>query len=161
MDTIVGFFGRLEYVTSGGAAFTNTAEFTRQARRFIDQHSSTASSNLRTTLEGSVSGPKDASFQNPIDENSLLDASEDVTFISDVNQHLMHPGNELSTRLTPFSQSDSSVSYQKGSITSIYQPQVPGQDHSPHSIYADMLGLLSPSADVPNEQWIRSWIPAT
>ncbi|KAL1898524.1 hypothetical protein Sste5346_003428 [Sporothrix stenoceras] len=32
MEVVVGFFGRLEYVTSGEAAFTKTAEFVRQAR---------------------------------------------------------------------------------------------------------------------------------
>ncbi|KAF2774167.1 hypothetical protein EJ03DRAFT_346802 [Teratosphaeria nubilosa] len=37
MEVIVGFFGRLEYVTSGEACFTQVAEFVRQARSLIHE----------------------------------------------------------------------------------------------------------------------------
>ncbi|CAK7205231.1 hypothetical protein SEUCBS139899_007998 [Sporothrix eucalyptigena] len=37
MEVAVGFFGRLEYMTSGEAAFTKTTEFVRQARIITDQ----------------------------------------------------------------------------------------------------------------------------
>jgi hypothetical protein len=35
MDAVVGFFGRLEYVTSGEAAFTQMGEFVRQVRHIV------------------------------------------------------------------------------------------------------------------------------
>ncbi|KAE8337410.1 fungal-specific transcription factor domain-containing protein [Aspergillus arachidicola] len=37
METVAGFFGRLEFMTLGEAAFTRTSEFARQARRMIEQ----------------------------------------------------------------------------------------------------------------------------
>ena len=37
MEVAVGFFGRLEYVTSGEAGFTQTTEFVRQARFVVDR----------------------------------------------------------------------------------------------------------------------------
>ena len=35
MEIVIGFFGRLEYITSGEAAFTKTTEFVRQARNVV------------------------------------------------------------------------------------------------------------------------------
>ncbi|KXH69576.1 hypothetical protein CSAL01_06108 [Colletotrichum salicis] len=50
METVIGFFGRLEYVTSGEAAFTKTTEFVRQARRVIDSYKNKSDSrNLQST----------------------------------------------------------------------------------------------------------------
>lgn len=42
MEIVVGFFGRLEYITSGEAAFTKSSEFVRQARKFIDNYETRA-----------------------------------------------------------------------------------------------------------------------
>ena len=35
MEAVAGFFGRLEFMTLGEAAFTKTSEFARQARRIV------------------------------------------------------------------------------------------------------------------------------
>lgn len=35
MESVAGFFGRLEFMTLGEAAFTQTCEFARQARRIV------------------------------------------------------------------------------------------------------------------------------
>lgn len=35
MESVAGFFGRLEFMTLGEAAFTRTSEFARQARRIV------------------------------------------------------------------------------------------------------------------------------
>ena len=35
MESVAGFFGRLEFMTLGEAAFTRTSEFARQARRTV------------------------------------------------------------------------------------------------------------------------------
>jgi hypothetical protein len=37
MEAVVGFFGRLEYLTSGDTAFTKTGEFVRHVRMVVDQ----------------------------------------------------------------------------------------------------------------------------
>ncbi|CAH0024658.1 unnamed protein product [Clonostachys rhizophaga] len=51
METVVGFFGRLEYVTSGEAAFTKTTEFVRQARNI---HSRYSKDRVQASLRGSI-----------------------------------------------------------------------------------------------------------
>lgn len=38
METAVGFFGRIEYMTSGEATFTKTTEFVRHARCIISKY---------------------------------------------------------------------------------------------------------------------------
>ena len=37
MESVAGFFGRLEFMTLGEAAFTRTSEFARQARRIVER----------------------------------------------------------------------------------------------------------------------------
>ncbi|KAL5356329.1 fungal-specific transcription factor domain-containing protein [Aspergillus floccosus] len=37
MEAVAGFFGRLEFMTFGEAAFTKTSEFARQARRIVEK----------------------------------------------------------------------------------------------------------------------------
>ncbi|KXH45058.1 hypothetical protein CSIM01_01187 [Colletotrichum simmondsii] len=82
METVVGFFGRLEYVTSGEAAFTKTTEFVRQARRVVESHknkgdsrniqSTTSYEDLMTSMEMSL---QDVNASN-VTGTSLLPQTE-------------------------------------------------------------------------------------
>ena len=54
MEVVVGFFGRLEFVTSGVAAFTKTGEFVRQARNVVDQACYSQASEELFSLENVV-----------------------------------------------------------------------------------------------------------
>ncbi|EXA32090.1 hypothetical protein FOVG_16667 [Fusarium oxysporum f. sp. pisi HDV247] len=47
MEIVVGFFGRLEYITSGEAAFTKTTEFVSQARTIVTRASINAAPQQR------------------------------------------------------------------------------------------------------------------
>ncbi|KAM5358497.1 hypothetical protein ACJZ2D_015222 [Fusarium nematophilum] len=49
METVVGFFGRLEYVTAGETAFTKTTEFVRLARRVTANYGNEACSGRNNT----------------------------------------------------------------------------------------------------------------
>jgi hypothetical protein len=51
MEAVVGFFGRLEFVTSGVAAFTKTGEFVRQARKVVEKARGLASSGSESTSQ--------------------------------------------------------------------------------------------------------------
>ncbi|EFX06040.1 fungal specific transcription factor domain containing protein [Grosmannia clavigera kw1407] len=63
MEAVVGLFGRLEYVTSGEAAFTKATEFVRQARSVVDRwHSDLNSGSLPTTHSPSPPRPPTCSL---------------------------------------------------------------------------------------------------
>jgi len=51
MEVIIGFFGRLEFVTSGVAAFTKTGEFVRQARYMVDRARANAQISSGTSVD--------------------------------------------------------------------------------------------------------------
>lgn len=50
VEVVIGFFGRLEFVTSGVAAFTKTGEFVRQARSVVEEAKANTSSPLGSRI---------------------------------------------------------------------------------------------------------------
>jgi hypothetical protein len=61
MEVVVGFFGRLEYLTSGVAAFTKTAEVVKQARIAME-HAQEDNRSAAARRTGSLTAPKDTAF---------------------------------------------------------------------------------------------------
>lgn len=75
MEVVVGFFGRLEYVTSGEAAFTKTAEFVRQARIITEKKGQTRRLRPEQTQEPNQPRPLSVS---PHASTTNVDANLDT-----------------------------------------------------------------------------------
>ena len=94
METVVGFFGRLEYVTSGEAAFTKTTEFVRQARSVVD--------NFRRNKIGHPKTPSPTNFDNLVAEMDLslqgfTDTSRSRTGMAELFSGTAHQDQVTST----------------------------------------------------------------
>ncbi|KAL2851931.1 hypothetical protein BJY01DRAFT_244865 [Aspergillus pseudoustus] len=147
METIVGFLGRLEYVTSGEAAFTNTREFVRQARLFVDRH---RNPRYHDTLADSAARgnndiPDDLSQQSQTYlDPTFFDGTGPLSTLSDTHIPSSRAVDELFTTLTT--------------------PPNSGLDGIDlHGLlYPDMADTLSPSADSSNDHdgWMGTWVPA-
>lgn len=84
LEVVVGFFGRLEFVTSGEAAFTKTGEFVRQARFFVARSLEAASLNQSSSDENET-------FSHP-SLATLSDGGEASSF--QFNATTMHEGDD-------------------------------------------------------------------
>lgn len=90
MEVVVGFFGRLEFVTSGEAAFTKTGEFARHARCFMARSLETASQNLSSSDENETLShlltPSDDGGASRIqfDPTTIREGSDDFNNLSDI-----------------------------------------------------------------------------
>ncbi|KAF9877908.1 hypothetical protein CkaCkLH20_04484 [Colletotrichum karsti] len=80
METAVGFFGRLEHITSGEAAFTKTTEFVRQARKLTEKYKKTDGAGQKRVTTSTISlqqcghvGMLDT-FSNGFDDGQVDDA---------------------------------------------------------------------------------------
>lgn len=72
MEAVVGFFGRLEFMTFGEAAFTQTSEFVNQARRIVVE----AVAQNKHTSPGELNGQGDALSPSP---GALISDVEDTS----------------------------------------------------------------------------------
>jgi hypothetical protein len=148
METIVGLLGRLEYVTSGEAAFTNSREFVRQARLFVDRHRKPAYHNSMTDSADRRSNdvPDDHSQQSQSYlDHTLFDGAGSLSTVSDTRIASRRAAeDELFTTLTTPPNHD---------LDGTYVHQL---------LYPDMVPTLSPSVDISNDhdQWLGTWVPA-
>ncbi|KAK1515053.1 uncharacterized protein CCOS01_13246 [Colletotrichum costaricense] len=152
METVVGFFGRLEYVTSGEAAFTKTTEFARQARRVVDSYknkgdsrnnqNTTSYDDLMTSMEMSLQG--DASMQGRSAEvtgvyaRNPITASQDVS-ASNITGTSLPPQHEPS-RMETVSEEDHPVS----GVASVREIEI---SQNGHTIYSDLAGFTVPNME--------------
>jgi hypothetical protein len=148
METIVGLLGRLEYVTSGEAAFTNSREFVRQARLFVDRHRKPTYHNSMTDSadRGSNDVPDDHSQQSQSYlDHTLFDGAGSLSTLSDTRIASRRAAeDELFTTLTTPPNHD---------LDGTYVHQL---------LYPDMVPTLSPPVDISNDhdQWLGTWVPA-
>ncbi|KAK1543785.1 hypothetical protein CPAR01_04418 [Colletotrichum paranaense] len=152
METVVGFFGRLEYVTSGEAAFTKTTEFVRQARRVVDSYknkgdsrnnqSTTSYDDLMTSMEMSLQG--DASMQGRSAEVTGVYARNPITASQDVSA-----SNITGTSLLPQPESSRMEAIREEDHPASGVPNVREIEISQNgrTIYSDLAGFTVPNME--------------
>ncbi|KAH6974974.1 fungal-specific transcription factor domain-containing protein [Ilyonectria sp. MPI-CAGE-AT-0026] len=165
MEVIVGFFGRLEYITSGEAAFTKATEFIHQARRIADRYDD----GRRSDSRGHEPRGRGAVNQDhPLDNLSEMDfMSLDVTF-------------EPQTRENQVSSTLSNQPFTNGSLRDILGQQLePIRQHAAEPIvgnnrqwdstsspdissrilFSDVMSLLENNqVDNSDESWLETWV---
>lgn len=161
MEVIVGFFGRLEYVTSGEAAFTKTTEFVRQARSVTDNaaraHSNTTSPEPRINCRpGLALSPEDC-----------MDTEEtplELTGNSGTRSYRMlstHLSSNCAQPAVPSPETESAGTYNSWNASANRGLGIANEDPSSHLLYNDVMGLLEPPlGEVSDESWLGSWVPA-
>lgn len=152
METVVGFFGRLEYVTSGEAAFTKTTEFVRQARKVIDSYknkgdnrsiqSTTSYEGLMKSMEMSLQGG--ASTQGRPAEVTGVYACNSITTSQDVNA-----SDITGTSLLPQAESSrmETVSEENHSVSGVPSVREIEISQSGYTLYSDLAGLTVPNTE--------------
>ncbi|KAG7038536.1 fungal specific transcription factor domain-containing protein [Colletotrichum scovillei] len=152
METVVGFFGRLEYVTSGEAAFTKTTEFVRQARRVVDSYknkgdsrniqSTTSYEDLMTSMEISLQG--DASTQGRPAEVTGVYARNSITASQGISAF-----NTTGTSLLPLAKSSrmEAVSEEDHPVSGVPNVREIEISQNGHTIYSDLAGFTVPNME--------------
>lgn len=161
MEVIVGFFGRLEYVTSGEAAFTKMTEFVRQARSVTDNaaraHSNTTSPEPRTNCRLSLAlSPEDGmdTEETPL-EPAGISATQSYRMLS------THLSSNCAQPAVPSPETESAGTYDSWDASANRGLGIANEEPSSHSLYNDVMGLLEPpSGEVSDESWLGSWVPA-
>lgn len=156
METVVGFFGRLEYVTSGETAFTKASEFVRQARTVTDRYndrnphqptSNRADANTRTEFGRSV--------QNCTGEQ------EDGSGVLDFSHVQGVDSNPLFGRPSVFGVSPPPTEEDRARLQ---QPASEGPDHDLGIIQplcSDQFDVFMPDhSDMSHVNWLGDWVPA-
>ncbi|KAH8885888.1 hypothetical protein GQ53DRAFT_659057, partial [Thozetella sp. PMI_491] len=166
MEVVVGFFGRVEYVTSGEAAFTKTTEFVRQARRVAERfHSAARSASHSTNLDGASpvsllrSGPEDAAMSEPM---SLDVASCDLQKGANRDPGLMSSQvlRDESSFILSSLPAESIASLEQVMADAHREADIAAADDvsSHHPLYTDVMGLLaSPSSEISGQGWLGAW----
>lgn len=162
METVVGFFGRLEYVTSGEAAFTKTTEFVRQARTVTNRYSKDGNhtSQRRSSKAQSSSLPTEVAMQlqDSVDtaEGNQMQAANDAQ----VHQEIPVSGTANGQILWTTPPLTEPLQDQEDSDT---QRTNRGMDiiHHDQSLYSDLAGLLAPPPDdAIHVNWPGDWVSA-
>jgi hypothetical protein len=161
MEAVVGFFGRLEYITSGETAFTKTAEFVRQARRVTDLQIESrgcgsqrfpdppASNPTATTALPNYPDARNDTLEMPDKENCDAAAAHDQPINSsritgEGLSRQVGTENPVGLRIEP-----ASIDYDIG------------VSRQGHALYADLVSLLAPSSndDISNiNNWLGDWV---
>lgn len=161
MEVIVGFFGRLEYVTSGEAAFTKTTEFVRRARSVTDRrvNAARAASNSETLeVQANPRGYLGLSLEDRMDtETRPLELN-----ISDIQDGESNNFHLISSQLLsaeshiafPGLQRESVTNSEAKSTDTTHRLGIANDDISAQALYNDMIGLLaSPSGGNSTGSW--------
>jgi hypothetical protein len=152
MEAVVGFFGRLEYITSGETAFTKTAEFVRQARRVTDMQNKAlarkrlpdppASDHTATTAPVPLQ-------DYPGARAARHEQSKDPTSI---------PVGGLGVgTLSPQADAENPVGLRMGPASVYYDNGVSQQSQA---LYTDLVSLLAPPSndDASHINWLGDWV---
>ncbi|KAJ5633485.1 fungal-specific transcription factor domain-containing protein [Penicillium lividum] len=164
MEAVVGFFGRLEYITSGETAFTKTAEFVRQARRVTDIQISARSSARQRLSDPPASNHTTTRTAVPL--HGYPGASSDTlempdTANCDTAAAYERPiGPTRTTGESTLSQqadAENSVGVRMGPDSMDYEI---GASRQGQALYADLISLLAPPSndDASNINWLGDWV---
>ncbi|KAK1671465.1 hypothetical protein BDP55DRAFT_718963 [Colletotrichum godetiae] len=159
METVVGFFGRHEYVTAGEAAFTKTTELVRQARRVIDSYknksdsrslqSTTSYEDIMTSMEMPLQDG--ASMQGRPAEVVEMYASNSNTTSHDVDEP-----DTAGVGLLPQVESSRmhTVGGEDHTLSGIPTDRIIGVPHNSHALYSGMANFAVPNVgDSIQVQW--------
>jgi hypothetical protein len=155
MEMVVGFFGRLEYVTSGEAAFTTTTEFVRHARSMTRRRGNAEFSRRHpdTSLEPDV-------------EYSLQEQQSSQAEGSD--NHVLMPVplfDDGAAQNAPAAVPEPGPRMPEGRAHGIGQSPWPGRANDDVAmakqgplLYSELASLLgSPPGDTSPAQWLTDW----
>ncbi|KAK7425083.1 hypothetical protein QQZ08_008360 [Neonectria magnoliae] len=162
METVVGFFGRLEYVTSGEAAFTKTTEFVRQARNVTDRYSRDRGRANQRSLSQAQNSSLPTEVAMPLQDCVDTTADSQMQASNSIQDRNRIPvsgaGNGQILQTTP--PLTESLQDEENSDT---QSTNRGMDniHYDQSLYSDLTGLLAPPAgDAIPANWLGDWVLA-
>ncbi|KNB20072.1 hypothetical protein FOXG_17306 [Fusarium oxysporum f. sp. lycopersici 4287] len=159
MEVIIGFFGRLEYVTSGEAAFTKMTELVRQARSVTD-NATRAHSNTRSPEPQRKCRPGLALPADPMDtEETPRELTDDSTTQS-YRMLSSHPSTNCAQTAVPSAETESLGAYNPGNTNANHGLGIYNETTSSHTLYNDVMGLLVSSGEVLDESWLGNWVPA-
>ncbi|KAH6879562.1 fungal-specific transcription factor domain-containing protein [Thelonectria olida] len=165
MEVVVGFFGRLEYITSGETAFTKTTEFVRLARRIADRYADAARS------ESQRRDPRDSAAATntavPLATNSEKDAmslnSINELRVEERNGFNMLPGQALSNgsgRTVPGREAEPVRWPTAEPVAGSTGHGSPNDDISSQALFTDVMNLLESNGfDVADDNWLENWTP--
>ncbi|KAH7159409.1 fungal-specific transcription factor domain-containing protein [Dactylonectria estremocensis] len=165
MEVVVGFFGRLEYITSGEAAFTKTTEFVRLARRIADRYADAArSESHRRDSRDSAAATNTAvplaarpeMDAMPLDPNKEIRAGDRSGFnmlpdelLSNGNGDAV-PGRDAASVRRPAAE-PAAGNTRNGSHH---------DDISSQALFTDVMNLLDKNGfDVTDDNWLENWTP--
>ncbi|KAH7134298.1 fungal-specific transcription factor domain-containing protein [Dactylonectria macrodidyma] len=141
MEVVIGFFGRLEYITSGETAFTKTSEFVRQARRIANRHTDAARSDSRDQASPQRHhSPNDSTSLHTGNEmqNGQMDGFD--LLVGCPSQHV-----RLATAETAVGSN---------------RQRTPSDDMSSQALFSDVMNMLENNPVVmPDESWLENWAP--
>ncbi|KAH6867680.1 fungal-specific transcription factor domain-containing protein [Thelonectria olida] len=160
MEVVIGFFGRLEYVSSGEAAFTKMTELVRQARS-VTNNAARAHSNTRSPEPQRNCRPSLA--LSPEDRMDAEETPLELTDNSTTQSYRMlssHLSSNCAQTAVPFPETESAETYHSGNANANHGLGVANEGPLSHSLYNDVMGLLVSSGEVPDESWLGSWVPA-
>lgn len=153
MEVIVGFFGRLEYITSGEAAFTKTTEFVRQARSVL------RTSSTPTGPHSQSSGP-DHNHRRQCRALSLeRQTNTDESMGVPTNYNDEAGGSH---QILPRPSMEVSAPAISEAVTANLGLQGDHRSNSPDSYFTNIAGILAlPSGEISDEHWLGDWISAS
>jgi hypothetical protein len=156
MEVVVGFFGRVEFMTSGEAAFTKTSEFVRQARWVVAQSLHDAVPSNPSVLGDTGIGRPLLSLELP--DNDIDDESRGQP------GNTMNPDGDNGSRSMAGPEKDAEApahtnelhrARTNDSYLGIYPAQQPSTSCLPSD--ADLAGLELPFGDLLNDHWLDVW----
>lgn len=175
MEVIVGFFGRLEFITSGEAAFTKMSEFVRQARRIVGRQSNVPSNQH----ERRASYSHDVATRPDFSDSQLSNSRAPLQGVDEMHaDNGSRVGSLHSQHAASFQQSSSSNGNHTITLGKQQQPPTRPARHaaqesslgnsgggrrssveiSSQNLFSDVLDLLERNpVDIMDDNWLEDW----
>ena len=168
MDVVVGFFGRLEYMTSGETAFTKTAEFVRQARNIAERPGVTNNHTPSVLGNNETQSPPTLTFTNDTNGTSISQHMNEATQDDNHNNLQLDLLMNVDTTTIPPSQKESAGTQHRPHEYSVSR----ANDKRPEGGLSsagpsDVLEIMPlenmelPSSDPMNDNWLNIWMPTS
>ncbi|KAJ3464866.1 hypothetical protein MRS44_009652 [Fusarium solani] len=159
MEIVVGFFGRLEYVTSGEAAFTKTTEFVRQARSVVTNASMNREFQQRSDLDLEHNRIMDLPAECVVQrvDEPMMDASVMLPRTGHGSLPRIDIEDPAPTLITPYP--GSGEAHGIGPMDTGDELREPHQHDPTASFFTNLPGAASlHSEEMLNERWLEDWI---
>lgn len=159
MEIVVGFFGRLEYITSGEAAFTKTTEFVRQARSVVTNASMNHGFQQRSDLDLQHNRIMDLPTECVVqrDDEPMMDSSAVLPRTGHGSLPRIDIEDPAPTSIPPYPESGEAHSL--GPMDTADELQEPHQHDPTASFFTNLTGAASMrSEEMLDERWLEDWI---